>query len=393
MDRLTRAWTWIRSDPLRTTVAATAAVAAIAAGMAIGLFVTSIRGEAPVGAAPSPSASPSAELSPSASGSPSLSATPSASASPTATPQETESPSPDPTDGSAPAPAPTPQVGLGGTPVGGGTAPLEGTWEELAAIPGEDGEPSSVVALADGRIALFRWTVPDSEAMVIYDPASDAWEVPAFDGEAPGVGTDQAFVLGNDDRVYTHDHRLVEDGGTWRREAFELVRETETWAGMPLGTDADGRIYRPADDTGSNRTELVIYDPESDTFDRSAAVDGSYGFPVSVGDRLAVFGADASSEPGLIWYDPAADAWGETVSIDHGQLDLYTLTASPDGTVYATNADTPAPELWAIDSEDGSALPVEPPDGVSEWSVDLVWHDDALYAIGRGGAWRFTPDP
>ena len=117
--------------------------------------------------------------------------------------------------------------------------PLTGTWEELAAIPGEDGAASSVVVLADGRIALFRWTVPDSEAMVIYDPALDAWEVPTFDGQLPGVGTDQAFVLGVDDRVYTHDYRLAVEGDTWRREPFQLVRETDTWAGMPL---ASGRM-------------------------------------------------------------------------------------------------------------------------------------------------------
>jgi len=46
----------------------------------------------------------------------------------------------------------------------------------------------------------------------------------------------------------------------------------------------------------------------------------------------------------------------------------------------------------AIDPEDGSAVPVELPEGIGDWWVDLAWHDDALYAIGRGGAWRFAPD-
>ncbi len=384
MDRVTKAWTWMRSDPKRTAVAA--AVAAIAAGLAVGLFVTNIRGEVPVGLALSPSASPSAELTPSASESPSRS--PSASASPSATSQQTESPSAEPTAQATPTPAP--QVGFGGATGGGGPESLTGTWEELAAIPGEDGAASSVVVLADGRIALFRWTVPDSEAMLIYDPAVDAWGVPTFDGQLPGVGTDQAFVIGNDDRVYTHDYRLAVEGDTWRREPFQLVRETETWAGMPLVTGSDGRIYRRADDTGSNRTELVIYDPSSDTFDRSAAIDGGYSFPVAIGDRLAVFGADVSGNLGLIWYDPDADAWGDELPIDHSGLHPYTLTASPDGTVYAMGSQET--ELWAIDPEDGSALSVELPDGIGDWWVDLAWHDDVLYAIGRGGAWRFTPD-
>ena len=390
MDRLTKAWTWMRSDPKRTAVAATAALAAIAAGMAVGLVITNIRGEVPVGAAPSPSASPSAELSPSASESPSRS--PRASASPSATTQPTASPSPEPTAHATP--TPTPLAGPGGTPPVV-PEPLTGTWEELAAIPGEDGAASSVVVLADGRIALFRWTVPDSEAMVIYDPALDAWEVPTFDGQLPGVGTDQAFVLGMDDRVYTHDYRLAVEGDTWRREPFQLVRETDTWAGMPLASGPDGRIYRRADDTGSDRTELVIYDPSADTFDRSPAIDGGYGFPVAVGDRLAVFGIQRPD--GLIWYDPEADAWGDEVLFDHAGLHLYTLTASPDGTVYAMGSE--APELWAIDPEDGSARPVELPDGplelpdgIGDWRVDLVWHGDALYAIGHGGSWRFTPD-
>ena len=402
MNELNRAWAWIRSDPLRTAAAGTAAVAAIAAGVAVGVFVTSLRDDAPTGSAASGAATPFESASASASASPSVAA--SSSASPDASPPASATPPAASAEASATPvttapPTPTPPEGLGGVPAPTPADTLDGTWERLANMPeGGAYETADSLVLSDGRIAVFRWQTdiptPESAVVAIYAPEADAWTPVTFDDDVPAVGTDQSFVLGNDDRIYTYDYRIRTDGDAWSTEPFELVRETETWAGMSLASGSDGRIYRVADDTGPERTELVIFDPDTETFERSAEVDGRYAWLVQVGDRLAAFGYDGDREGALVFYDAEADGWSDPLRVDYGTLDMYSLAADPDGFLYGPGWNSSSPSLWAFDLDDGSAMTVDLPDDLhpDSWSVDLVWHDDVLYVFGGGEAWRFTPD-
>lgn len=402
MNELNRAWAWIRSDPLRTAAAGTAAIAAIAAGVAVGVFVTSLRDDAPTGSTASRAATAFESASASASASSSVAA--SALASPDASPPASATPpaasaEPSATPVTTATPTPTPPEGLGGVPAPTSAAMLEGTWERLADMPeGGAYETADSLVLPDGRIAGFRWQTdiptPESAVVAIYDPETDAWTPVTFDDDVPAVGTDQPFVLGNDDRIYTYDYRIETDGDAWSTEPFELVRETETWAGMSLASGSDGRIYRVADDTGPDRTELVIFDPDTETFERSAEVDGKSAWIVAVGDRLAAIGYHGDDEGAVIFYDAEADGWSEPERIDYGTLDMYSLAADPDGFLYGSGWNSSSPSLWAFDLGDGSAMTVELPDDLDAdaWSVDLVWHDDALYVFGRGEARRFTPN-
>ena len=402
VNQLSRTWTWIRSDPRRTAAAGAAAVAAVAAGVAMGVLVANIRPDAPIGSAPS--ASPTVSVRASQSASPSVPTSGAPSPSPDASPSASTTPPAESPDASATpavtaAPTPTPPEGIGGVTDPEPEDTLEGTWERLADMPDGDGyETADSLVLPDGRIAVFRWQTdiptPESAVVAIYDPQADAWTPVTFDDDVPAVGTDQSFVLGNDERIYTYDYRIRIDGDAWSTEPFELVRETETWAGMSLASGSDGRIYRVADDTGPERTELVIFDPGTETFERSAEVDGKYAWIVAVGDRLAAFGYDGDHEGAVIFYDAQADGWSEPQRIDYGTLDMYSLAADPDGFLYGPGWNSSSPSLWAFDVDDGSAMTVELPDDLDadSWSVDLVWHDDALYAFGRGEAWRFTPE-
>ena len=68
-----------------------------------------------------------------------------------------------------------------------------------------------------------------------------------------------------------------------------MVRESDIWAGTNLAADADGHIQRPADDTSSARTELIAYDPATDTFERSSDVPGSFDTVIGGGESLVLF--------------------------------------------------------------------------------------------------------
>ena len=285
MNRIRDVLASITRSPSRSAVVGLTGVAAIAGGALIAVAVTGVRdrGQATdaspslsaiVAAASSSATTPPATPTPSAS---SLSPTPSPSqsSSPSQTPKATPMPA-TPVSVATPAPKPTPTThdGIGGHP--GPAADITGRWETLAAMPGgSDFQTSDSLVLPDGRIAVFQWGGwgQDDESwpgVVLYDALADAWETAGFLDDRPLVGTDSSFALASDGRIYSLDSVIETDGPKWDVIPFWMARETDVWAGMILAAGSDGRIYLEADDTGSSRTALIAYDPETDAFERTS---------------------------------------------------------------------------------------------------------------------------
>lgn len=406
MNRIRDVLASITRSPSRSPVVGLTGLAAVVGGALIAGAVTGARegGQASdaspslsaiVAAASSTAITPSATPTPSAS---SLSPTPSPSQSSSPSHMPEASPVPaTPVSVATPAPMPTPTThqGFGGLP--GQTVDITGRWETLAAMPGgSDFQTSDSLVLPDGRIVVFRWDWGQEDEswpeVVIYDIQADAWEPAGFLDDRPLVGTDSSFALASDGRIYSLDRVIEIDGPEWDVAPFHMARETEVWAGMILAAGSDGRIYRRADDAGSSRTELVAYDPDTDAFERTSSVAGSYGSILSGDDTLTLFGA-ADSGSAIISYDPATDAWSSTSDIEVRDIATNHAAMGPDGLVYVPGFYPDSPILWAISPEDGRALLVEMPAGVDEWAVDLLWaEDDRLYAFGRDQVWAFTPD-
>ncbi len=405
MSRLKSAWAWMRRSPMRMASVGGAAIAAIGAGAVVAVVVNEMRAPTTAGDAVPASALPTTVAStpgPTLVPMPADEPTPTATLDPTAAP-----PTPAPTALSTPppphaTPQPTSPGGYGGAWDGGaGVEPvydITGTWERLPDMPGgDDFHVSDSVLLPDGRIVVFRWDYgypdPDWPEFLIYDPARRSWTPVEFDGDHPGIGTDQPFVLAGDGRIYTHHYTIDISTEPWQVAPFLIIRETDVWAGMPLATGPDGRVYRPADDTGVGRTQLIAYDPISDVFERSSFVSGGYDVLRADGDDLVLVGGDGPTIS-LITYDPARDAWSTplpiTPEVPFGRM-LHGAVVG-DRTVYLPGAFSDAPQLWAVSLDDGSLRSVSVPDDMLDWWIDLLWDGAGrLYAFGTDRGWVFTP--
>jgi hypothetical protein len=399
MNRLKGAWAWVRRSPLRMASVGGAALAAVGAGALFAVVVNDMRAPTTAGEAVPASALPSTVPTtpgPTLVPMPAEEPTPAASLDPTAAP-----PTPAPTALSTLPPLatqrPTPSGGYGGVG-GGGAAPgydITGTWQRLPDMPGgDDFHVSDSVLLPDGRIVVFRWDYghedPDWPEVVIYDPDARTWAPVEFDGDHPGIGTEQTFALAGDGRLYTHDYVIDISSEPWRVIPFLLVRESDVWAGSTLAAGPDGRVYRRADDSGSGRTQLIGYDPEADAFERHSSVTGRYEIVHAGGDRLVLF--ESVSWSGLITYDPAEDAWSTPIPVDTGALSAHHAAVSPDGHVYIPGFYPEVPRLLAVALDDGTVRSVSVPDDVLDWSVDLLWDAEGrLYVFGTDRAWVFTP--
>ncbi len=290
-------------------------------------------------------------------------------------------------------PTSTPESGLGGIP--GPTYDVTGTWEALPAMPGgAQFLTADALFLPDGRVVVFRWDRggQPSRDVLVYDPDTDEWSIPTVDGDLPTIGTDQAFALGSDGLIYSHESMIDPTSDPWTVTPFDMVREGDTWAGSNLAADADGHIQRPADDTSSARTELISYDPATDTFARSSDVEGNFDTVIGGGDSLVLVGfldGDASA----IEYAPATDAWSGPHPIRNGDLRFDHGAVANDGEIYVPGFDPDAPELWRFSLNDDTWSSVEVPTDGYSGTVELVLGPDGrLYAFGTEDAWAFTPD-
>lgn len=389
MDRLDRFWVWLRSSPLHMAAVAGVVVAAVVAGVAFGIV---FNGEEEPETGAAPSTSPTASVSESAS--PSTSASPSASASADATPAST--PIGSHVESPTPAPTPSPEGGYGGST--GDSFDLTGEWVRLADMPGgDDFHTSDSVILEDGRIAVFRWDYgsedPAEPEVVVYDREPDSWEIARFADSRPFVGTDQPFALGGDGLIYSFEYRIDPSGDEWLVEPFQLVRETDIWAGTSLTAGGDGRIYRRADDSDAGRTELAVYEPQDDTFGGTSSVAGYFDRPFTAPDgNLVVFGS-VDGEAALVEYDIVADRWSSPVAPISDAIDTMHVAIGSDRDAYVPGFYPDIPQLWAIGVDDGTMRSVELPDDVTDWDVDLLWtRDGHLFAFGNEEAWLFTPD-
>ena len=386
MDRIRSFIDWVRRSPARSIVAGVAAVGAVLGGAAFAIALSNAGGRPTADAGVSQS-----QFATEGSQSPSAvpSSTPMSSPSPTASPTPTAAAS----QPATPTPTPTPETGIGGIP--GPTYDVTGTWESLPTMPGG---PQFLTAdalfLPDGRIVVFRWDrggEPNRD-MLVYDPNADEWSVPRFDGELPTIGTDQAFALGSDGLVYSHEYMIDPTSDPWTVTPFQMVRESDIWAGTNLAADADGHIQRPADDTTSARTQLVAYDPATDTFERSSDVAGNFDTIVGGRDSLVLFGA-LDGDASAIEYAPATDAWSGPHPIPNGDLPFHHGAVAGDGEIYVPGLYPDAPELWRLSLNDDSWSYVEVPEDGYSGGVELLWEADGrLYAFGRDDAWVFTPN-
>jgi hypothetical protein len=379
---------WNRS-PARWAAVGSTAAAAVLFGAVVGLSINSTT--EPMVAGASPTVRPSSTGNPS----PTPIPTPQATKLPFATPGVEE---PEPSESAAPSaeePRPaataTPDEGGWGAAGGGGDDgyTLTGTWEPLPAMPRpDDPSISHALLLPDGRVVAFRWTgewsgEPEVNTLT---PGADRWEVVEIEDEASiTLGSDQAYVLGADGRLYTHDLILDPRHDRWTVEPFRLVLETDVWAGMPLAAGPDGRIYRPADDV-FHGTELVIYDPIADEFSRSSLT-SEVGWLVGGSDRLYLLGTRVSS------YSPWTDTW-QIEPITPPPFDFWprNAAAGSDGRLYIREWDSAA--IWAWNPGTVTWLTVEPPSSeAADWFPQLVTGpDDRLYAIHPRGSFAFTPD-
>ena len=113
--------------------------------------------------------------------------------------------------------------------------------------------------------------------VLVYDREQDTWEPVTFAGERP-TNRDRIVcgcsVRTNGSTPSTRSSTC--SGDAWVVEPFKLVQESDEWQGSSLAAGGDGRIYRRAQDTDSSRTELIAYDPETETFERSSEIGGRF---------------------------------------------------------------------------------------------------------------------
>jgi len=394
MDRLQRSWAWVRSSPLHMATVAGVFVAAIAAGVAFGVVISG--DDQATGSAPtsSPNASPLESAIESAS--PSASPSPLASASASANPTPQETPVESGVESSTPAPTPSPEGGYGGAT--GDLFDITGEWDRLAPMPGGyEFRTSDSIVLPDGRLAVFRWNSGSEDSttgqVLVYDRERDTWEPVTFAGERLRISTELSVVLGADERLYAFYAILDMSGDAWVVEPFKLVQESDEWQGSSLAVGGDGKIYRRAQDTASSRTELIAYDPETETFERSSKIGGLFDLAYTGPDGDIVLLGYGQGHASMVTYDPDTDEWSDLTAISDA-IAPERAEVGPDGNVYVNGYDYDVPQLWAIGIDDGVMRSVELPDGVTEWEPNLLsTPDNHLFAFGRGGdAWEFSPD-
>ncbi len=386
----------MRGSPRRMAGVGSVMVLAVIAGVAFGVVVTG-ESNPTTGSTSSMSPQPSTSASPVASSTESTA--PSASAEESGTSEATGTPQATPLDTAAatgtPAATAGPATSEGGA-VGGGFD-ITGEWDRLAPMPGATSMWTvDTVELPDGRIAVFRrdsgsdWS--SDEDVVVYDRERDTWDVVTFTGARPRISSEDAFAVGVDGRLYTFNAIVEISGSSWTSEPIDLVPEWDDWSGSSLAAGGDGRIYRRARDT--RQTELIAYDPATETFGRTASTRGRFDLVFGTPDgNLALFGY-ADGEVAIVTYDIETESWSSPVGNLGDDLDRWHVAVGSDRRAYLSSFDADAPELWAISLDDGTMHSVELPPAATGWAVDMVWtRDKHLFAFGRGGeAWRFSPD-
>ena len=393
MNRIEQAWRWVRESPAHWAIVGGVALAAVLTGTLLAVAVGNLRDDE-VGSAPS--ATPDGSTQPSASVS---SVEPSDSVSSSESPSEAPSEEPStaatamPTPNPTPVPTPDEGYGGGGSPI----YDITGSWQALPDMPGgSDFMTADALWLPDGRVVVFRWDYgsedPADPEVVAYDPTSSRWETVTFAGERPFVGTDQSFVLANDGFIHTFEERIDVTDDTWSVEPYTLITESDVWAGANLAADADGLIYRRAQDVFGSETQLIVHDVDAGTTGRTASMDERLELVHAAPDgTIVAIGGDV--EVSLVRYDPVADRWAPPVHTSTPGIDPWHVAVGPDGNVYAPSYYPEFPGMFAISPTDGSVRSVQLPEGVSHWDVDLLWADDGrLYAFGYDDAWVFTPD-
>jgi len=275
---------------------------------------------------------------------------------------------------------------------------ITGEWDRLAAMPGgSELRTSDSVILPDGRIALFRYNfvtggVTDPQSVIVYDRDQDTWETVEFAGEQPIIATDQYLAMGVDERIYTFNWVVDISGDEWVVEPFQLMQESDDWSGSSIAAGGDGKLYRRARDTSSARTELIAYDPETQTFERRSRIGGRFDLAYAGPDGDLVLLGYGQDHPSIVTYDPDTDEWSSLASISDA-IAPERAEVGVDRNVYVPGYYYDVPQLWAIGPDDAVMRSVELPDGVTDWDPNLLaTPDNHLFAFNADGAWVFTPD-
>ena len=157
--------------------------------------------------------------------------------------------------------------------------------------------------------------------------------------------------------MYTFGWIIDASGDEWVVEPSQLVQDDNGTEASTLAAGGDGRLYRRAQDTGSSRTELIAYDPQTETFERSSEIRGRFDLAYTRPDGdLVLLGW--AGESAMVTYDPDTDEWSDPVAISDA-IAPYRAEVGFDGNVYVPGYDWLIPQLWAIGIDDGVMRSVE----------------------------------
>lgn len=222
-------------------------------------------------------------------------------------------------------------------------------WERHADSPVARGEVAGTVV--GGRLLMaggFRGVWGTTDAVDVYSARQDEWidvpDLPAARHHAAAAAIEDAVYL-------TGGGGSVFDWGP-RDDVWVLVPDAEVWQEIEplpegrLGHDMvafEGRLHVIGGD--GETTDVLIYDPATDTWERGAAQPGAardHLKALAVGDEIWALGGriDDDPQPTVDVYDPTADRWSEGTDLPE---DMSAMAVGVlDGRIHVVGGEDPS---------------------------------------------------
>lgn len=222
-------------------------------------------------------------------------------------------------------------------------------WERHADSPVARGEVAGTVV--GGRLLVaggFRGVWGTTDAVDVYSVGQNEWidvpDLPSARHHAAAAAVEDAvYLTGGGGSVFDWDPSddawvLVPDAEEWR--------EIEALPEGRLGHDMvalDGKVYVIGGD--GDTTDVLIYDPASDTWERGAAQPGEardHLKALVVGDEIWALGGriDDDPKPTVDVYDPERDRWRPGPALPEGMSAM--AVGVLDGRVHAVGGEDPS---------------------------------------------------